>query len=96
MNNEKQILQTWLTLKENGGLLKAKKAKNTLLFFGLLLSFLVAYMLFHKLNPIYSILPLVLIGWSIAERNALCSRIESWPKLEKYLNWELIRQNHEK
>ncbi len=94
MNEEQKMLQTWVAIKEECGLSKAKKTNKILLFLGVVLSIVVTYIFYYKINPLFSILPSILIGWSIAERNALRARIESWPKLEKYLNWKLIQENN--
>jgi len=96
MNKENHILQTWLSLKEAGGLLKAKRASNILLIIGLVISILLVFSIFYRLNPIISVILSFILGWSIAERNALRIRIEMWPKLEKYLNWDVIQENCKK
>lgn len=96
MNQEQKILQKWISIKDEGGISKAKKTKIILLLLGVILSVVVAIIFYYKLNPLFSIIPSVLLGWSVAERNALTSRIKSWSKLEKYLNWDVIRENAKK
>ena len=71
---------------------RAKFASRKLFFIGILLTGIVAVLMFFKANSIFIALVSAVIGWSIAERNALRSRINLWPKLEKYLSWEAIHE----
>lgn len=96
MNEEHKILETWISIKEAGGPIKARKTVNLLLLIGISLSVLIAILVYLRVNPILYVALSIILGWSIAERNALTVRIKMWPKLDKYLNWELISKNCEK
>ena len=50
----------------------------------------VVALIFLKVNSIFIALVSSIIGWSIAERNALRHRVNLWPKLERCLSWDAI------
>lgn len=91
MNEEEKILKQWITLKESG-VERAKVASRKLFFISMALTGIVVALIFLKANSIFIALVSTAIGWSIAERNALRSRVNLWPKLEKYLSWEAIHE----
>jgi hypothetical protein len=43
--------------------------------------------------PILLFVPGVAMGWMLAERNALQSRIGQWPALSEYLDWTKIERD---
>jgi hypothetical protein len=43
--------------------------------------------------PLLLFVPGVAVGWLLAERNALQSRIEQWSTLSEYLDWPKIERD---
>ncbi|MDF1691692.1 MAG: hypothetical protein P1U47_04940 [Zhongshania sp.] len=90
---EDSYLKQWTELKEGSGIENASFISIKLFITGAFLSILVALLIFFQVHSAFVAIVSVAIGWVIAERNALLSKIALWPKLEKYLNWELIYEH---
>ena len=91
MDEENVYLKRWITLKDEKDLSGASTAVTTLFVLGAMLSILLAFLILLEVHSIFVAIVSLVLGWSIAERNALRTRIKLWPHLEKYLNWEAIR-----
>jgi uncharacterized membrane protein YqgA involved in biofilm formation len=91
--DENVYLKQWKALKEGGGMESASTKSASLFSVGALLSVVVVLLIYFQVHSSIVAIVSVAIGWIIAERNALNSRIEMWPKLEKYLNWEIINES---
>jgi len=91
--NKQFYLEQWLTLKEGSGIKSARSKTMKLQFIGISLTVAVSLLIYFQVHSAFIAIVSVAIGWVIAERNALRSRIKLWPKLEKYLNWELINEH---
>lgn len=93
MDQERKTLKRWIAIEDGTGIDVATRIKRLLFVVGMCLSILILFSIVHGFHPaIVSVLS-VLLGWSLAEGNALRSRIEQWPHIRKYLNWKLIREN---
>jgi hypothetical protein len=36
------------------------------------------------------VMPSVVVGWMVSERNAVDSRIQQWPTMRRYINWKAV------
>lgn len=94
--DQDSYLEQWKALKKDGGIEIASSRSTTLFVVGASLTVVVALLVYLQAHVALVALVSAAIGWVIAERNALKSRIALWPKLEKYLNWELINADSSK
>ena len=90
---EDAYLKKWKYLKEGGGIERASSMSTSLFFIGVFLSVVVVLLIYFQAHSSIVATASVAIGWVVAEKNALRSRVAMWPKLEKYLNWELINEH---
>jgi hypothetical protein len=91
----KKILGQWIALRSKDGIEHASRrvfylsvAAFALATIAILASTLAA------IPAIAFLFPGIAIGWLLAERNALQSRIEQWPALSEYLDWDKIERDN--
>ena len=93
MDQEQETLQRWVAIEDSTGIDAALRMVKNLTVGSISLTILIVCAFYFNFHPaIVSVLS-ILLGWSVAERNALRSRIKLWPQLRKYLDWKLIREN---
>lgn len=91
MNAEtEQILRRWQTLEKGGGVKQAHSMARLLWFVGLLLFLFVVFGVFYQLHPALIAAAAALMGWVVAETNALRKRIMQWPIFKNYIDWKRV------
>jgi hypothetical protein len=60
---------------------------------GLVLCILVVLGVALKLHPAAVAVPAAIMGWIIAETNALRSRAAQWPIFKRYIDWKRVEQD---
>ena len=91
----KRLLLRWLTLSKPGELQRVKSRAMTLWIFGLIVFLIVAIAIAKAQSPIFIVAGGMVVGWLIAETNALRSRIGQWDTFQRYLDWARIEHDAE-
>jgi hypothetical protein len=79
---------------ENGeGIRRAKSASRVLFLVGLLLAMFVGIAMAYGLHSGFIAVAAAAVGWIIAERNALRSRIAQWPIMRNYIDWQRVQED---
>jgi hypothetical protein len=60
---------------------------------GLVLCIVVAFAVVYRLHPALTAIAAAAMGWVIAERNALRTRIAQWPSFKKYIDWKRVHED---
>src|SRR5258708_36274832 len=89
----KDMLTRWLSLEKGDGLRRAGFMARVLWIVGLLLCILVALGVAFKVHPVAVAVPAAVMGWIIAESNALRSRLAHWPIFKRYLDWKRVEED---
>jgi len=93
MNTEtKQLLTRWQSLEKNGGLQRAGAAARTLRIIGLALCIFVGFAVVYQLHPVFVAVAAAVMGWLIAEANALRTRLTQWPIFKSYIDWKKVEE----
>ena len=85
------LLKRLLSLEEGDGIRRATSLSRILFVIGLLLSVFVGYAIVYRLHPALIAAAALVVGFVIAERNALRSRISQWPIFRGYIDWQRVR-----
>src|ERR1051325_11207244 len=94
MNAEtKQLLTRLRSLEKGGGLRRADSTARVLWIVGLVLLLLVVFGLVYRLHPALLAVAAAVMGWVIAERNALRTRVAQWPIIRSYIDWKRVEQD---
>ena len=86
----RRLLNRWQSLRSESGLARAKSATRILWILGLGLFIFVVIGLYYMLPPVILAVASAAVGWVIAERNALKSRITQWPGFARYIDWDRV------
>ena len=89
----RNLLLLWLSLEEEDGLRRAKAAIVALGLIGVALSIFIVCGLVYKFHPIAIAAAATVMGWVIAERNALRTRLVQWPAIRRYVDWKLVEED---
>jgi phosphotransferase system glucose/maltose/N-acetylglucosamine-specific IIC component len=89
----KQLLARWQALEAGDGLRRAALIARVLWFVGLGLAVFVALAVAYNLHPAFVAVAAAVMGWTIAERNALRTRIAQWPIFRNYVDWDRVKQD---
>jgi hypothetical protein len=81
------------SLEKGDGLRRAKSVGRILFVVGLLLAIFIGIAVAYGLHPGFIALAAAAVGWIIAERNALRSRIEQWPIMRNYIDWQHVHED---
>ncbi|MFN0198722.1 MAG: hypothetical protein ACKVT0_18400 [Planctomycetaceae bacterium] len=87
----KHLLARWQSLENGPGLKKVALWSRVLWVVGFVLSLFVVFGLYHQLNPIVIAAASAVMGWVIAETNALRNRRAQWPLLRPYIDWQRVQ-----
>jgi hypothetical protein len=89
-----EILSRWLAIESGNGLQKARRIARSLSIAALVfcIGIGLAVMRFGPTSLLFAIAGLV-VGWLIAERNALDARIANWPTYRQYIDWPRVRKD---
>lgn len=91
MNSEtKQLLTRWQSLQQGDGLRRVDSTARVLWFIGLVLFIFVVCGVVYKLHPALGAVAAAVMGWVVAERNALRTRRRQWPIFENYVDWNRV------
>lgn len=94
MNTEtRQLLSRWQSLQKDGALQRAASIARALWFVGLALSIFVVFAVIYRLHPAFVAVAAALVGWLIAESNALRTRIGQWPIFKNYIDWKRVEED---
>lgn len=93
MENEmkENILKRWQMLREGDGLQHAKRLTLILRVASLLALVAILTAITMDAHPAMVALLATVMGWLIAETNALRLRLAQWPIMEVYIDWERVR-----
>ena len=80
----KQLLARWQSLEKNGGLQCAGARVRLLWIVGLVLYILVVFAVVYRLHPVFAPVAAAVMGWVIAESNALRTRLAQWLTFKSY------------
>jgi hypothetical protein len=89
----KQLLSRWQSLEKNGGLQRAASMARVLWIVGLVLCIFVVFGIVYRLHPALIAVAAAVMGWMIAERNALRTRAAQWPILKSYIDWKRVQDD---
>lgn len=81
------------SLEKGNGLQRAKSVGLVLFVVGLLLAIFIGIAVAYRLHPGFIAIASAAVGWMIAERNALRSRISQWPIMRNYIDWHRVEQD---
>ena len=94
MNIEtKQLLSRWQSLEKDGGLRRADSMARVLWVVGLVLFLFVVLGVLYHLHPALIAVAAAVMGWVVAERNALRTRIAQWPIFKSYIDWRRVQDD---
>src|SRR5437763_2379682 len=94
MNNEtKKLLARWQTLEQGDGLRRAGPNARLLFFVGLAFFLFVVFGILYRLHPVAVAVAAAIMGWVIAERNALRTRLAQWPIFKQYIDWKRVEED---
>ncbi|MHB8866729.1 MAG: hypothetical protein ACYC6N_30580 [Pirellulaceae bacterium] len=94
MNTDtRQLLSRWQSLKKDGGLQHAASMARMLWFVGLLLCLFVVFGVVCRLHPALIAAASAVMGWVVAERNALRTRLSQWPVFTTYIDWKRVEED---
>lgn len=89
----KQLLTRWQSLEKDGGLQRAASTARVLWIAGLVLFMFVVFGVVYRLHPALIAVAAAIMGWVIAERNALRNRAAQWPILKSYIDWKRVQDD---
>ena len=89
----KQLLTRWQSLEKDGGLQRAASMARVLWIVGLVLCLFVVFGVVYRLHPALIAIAAAVMGWVIAERNALRTRAAQWPIFRSYIDWKRVQDD---
>ena len=94
MNAEtKQLLTRWHSLQGDDGFRRADSTARVLWLVGLVLCIFVVCGLTYRLQPAFIAVAAAVMGWVVAERNALRTRLAQWPIFKNYIDWNRVQED---
>jgi hypothetical protein len=88
------ILDRWMALEKGNGIEYGRAICRRLNIAACVLAAgVIALGAYWGYRTFIPVLPSIAIGWLVAERNALSSRIDQWPTVRRYLDWERIERD---
>jgi hypothetical protein len=94
MNTEtKELLTRWQSLEKNGGLQRAGATARTLRIVALVLCIFTVFAVVYRLHPVFVAVAAAVMGWMIAESNALRTRFAQWPIFKSYIDWKKVEED---
>ena len=89
----KQLLIRWQSLQKGDGLRRADSAARALRLVGLVLCVLVVCGVDFNLHPAVVAVAAAVMGWVVAESNALRTRLAQWPIFKHYIDWRRVLED---
>src|SRR5262249_14787213 len=90
---EKKLLERWLAAEKGDGIRQATARVRGLWIIGLVLFTVAVIGAAMKMHSALVIIAAGISGCTIADTNALVSRLELWPFLRKYLDWKRVEKD---
>jgi hypothetical protein len=87
------LLKRLRSLEDGDGLRRAASVSRALFVVGVLLSIFIGCAIVFRLHPALIAAAGVAVGFVIAERNALRTRVLQWPIFRVYINWQRVRDD---
>jgi hypothetical protein len=88
-----RLLTRLQSFEKGDGLQRAKSVGCVLFVVGMLLAICIGIAVAYGLHPGFIAIASAAVGWIIAERNALRSRISQWPIMRNYIDWHRVEQD---
>jgi hypothetical protein len=88
-----KLLARWHSLEKGDGLQRARSTARIFWFIGLALCILAVAGVVYGLHRAIVAVAAASMGWIIAERNALRSRLAQWPILRRYIDWKRVQED---
>jgi hypothetical protein len=89
-----QLLSRWSSLESNGGIEAARGVSRRLTLLAFAICVLtVGVGLYLSPASLPFAIPGILVGYLVAERNALDDRAKQWPIFRDYIDWAKVRQD---
>jgi len=92
-SSTKNLLSRLRSLEEGDGLRRAHSIARTLWLLGLALTIFVGVGIAYGLPPGIIAIASAVLGWLIAESNALRARLAQWPVFRNYIDWQRVRDD---
>jgi hypothetical protein len=89
----KQLLTHWQSLEKDGGIQRAASMARVLWIVGLVLFLFIVFGVVYRLHPALIAVAAAVMGWVIAERNALVTRAAQWPIFKSYIDWKRVQED---
>jgi hypothetical protein len=89
------ILGRWLALKRGDGIVRARRVHAYLVLaaFVIFVPVFVASAIYDW-HPLVTMVPAILVGWLIAEANALKYRLDHVPIYREYIDWAKVERDY--
>ena len=88
-----RLLMRLQSLEKGDGLRRARTLARLLFVVGLALAIFVGYAVEFRLPASLIAVAAAGVGWVIAERSALRSRISQWPTFRTYIDWQRVQED---
>jgi len=92
-DSRKTILRRWHALHQGEGLKHAMRVCRILWALGFIACLATIACVLLGLHPIFPTLISAVMGWLVAESNALRTRLSQWPVMESYINWDRVQSD---
>src|SRR5688572_1652318 len=90
----KVLLARWVALERGDGIERVRRTTRNLTLGAFAICIAVGFVsIYFELPPLVFVLPGAAIGWLIAERNALESRLAQWPVIRQYIDWSRVEKD---
>ena len=90
----KVLLCRWVALERGDGIKRIRRITRSLSIGAFAICIAVGLAsVYLGLPPLVFVFPGAVIGWLIAERNALESRLAYWPILRQYIDWSRVEKD---
>ena len=89
----KQLLTRWQSLQKDGGLQRVASLGRLLGIVGCVLCLFVVFGVVCRLHPASIAVAAAVMGWVVAERNALRTRAAQWPIFKNYIDWKRVQDD---
>ncbi len=86
----KRLLNRWNALHDSAGLRRAGAFARVLWLIGVILLLVVVFGLYYRFPTAVVAGVAAVMGWVIAESNALRARISQWPVVQTYIKWDRV------
>jgi hypothetical protein len=91
--NTRKLLLRWRSLENGDGLKVAASLATFLWIAGLVFCGIVVFGVIYGLHRAVIAFAAAAMGWLIAERNAMRSRLAQWPIFKQYIDWARVHKD---